>query len=74
MEYLGEEGKPAPNDKQRVAIILRYLRAARRDSKTDELVFVIGCSGRKVCITGFLRLLGVLELPEIAKFLVNGNV
>jgi hypothetical protein len=56
-EFLGEDMKNAPKDKERASRILKYIKNAREDKK-NNLIFNIG--GNDVCTPTFLRFLGVM--------------
>ena len=63
-QYFRPEGKDAPKDKERGALIMKYLREAKKD-KDNNIIFNI--DGQDVCVPAFLRILGVSTSADITK-------
>ena len=60
--FHGENISKAPKDKDRAELIMKYIKAARRD-KDDNLIFSVG--GKDVCTPTFLRFIGVSSSADM---------
>ena len=62
--YYRPEGENAPKDKERSALILKFLKRAKKDAD-GNIIFKV--DDQEVCVSAYLRILGVSTSADLTK-------